>query len=235
MDFTLLEVKLVKTRSILLALILITLPAICLAQGGRPVSIENQGGWNLDADILMVNTPEGHGSQLVSCYFNETYESAAGNIAVYLEYDDAWPGPIPHVNQDSWRLEFENLTGIEFCFPLTWDGSDGRYEYWLWGPFDSANSSTGIYTISRALAAGGHGTCSVKLVYTGGSEYAFGDMHAISPDINGDGVVNVSDTADFASLYSSGTYHKEIDFVYNGAIELSDVAYYTAAYGEQCP
>lgn len=224
--------------SVIVALVAtLAFPAICAAQGGRPVSIENQGSWNVDDPILMVNTPEGHGTPFPGCYMNDTYDPANGNISVYLEYDDQWPGPVTHVNQDSWRLEFEGVDDLESCLPLTFDDDDQRYELWIWGPFDSSNSSTGIYTISRTLAAGGHGSCTVKLVYDAvtGNEHEFGTLHFISPDITGDGVVNISDTPVFASAYYSGIYHKEIDFEYDGTVGLSDLAYYVGAYLEACP
>jgi hypothetical protein len=50
---------------------------------------------------------------------------------------------------------------------------------------------------------------------------------AASPDINGDGVVNLSDIAIFASLYP-GPYDARIDFNGDGVINLTDLSIFAS-------
>ncbi len=55
-----------------------------------------------------------------------------------------------------------------------------------------------------------------------------------SPDINGDMVVNLSDVAQFASVYF-GTYAYRADFFWDGIINLSDLVLMAQGFGATCP
>jgi hypothetical protein len=56
-----------------------------------------------------------------------------------------------------------------------------------------------------------------------------------SPDINGDGIVNLSDVPLFASDYLGGLDPFRADYQYDGVVNLSDVVKVSQAFGSQCP
>ena len=51
----------------------------------------------------------------------------------------------------------------------------------------------------------------------------------VTPDINGDGVVNLADVGLFASLFFSGAYQAAIDFNCDGVLNLADIGIFAAA------
>jgi len=60
-----------------------------------------------------------------------------------------------------------------------------------------------------------------------------------SPDMNGDGVVDVSDYNQFSDIYQHGPYQECADFNGDGTISLSDLAMFTSHYSQSnshhCP
>ncbi len=60
------------------------------------------------------------------------------------------------------------------------------------------------------------------------------DIQFNSPDMNGDGVVNVNDLGIFTSFYPA-TYGYDADFSYDGVLNLSDLVLFSAAYNQSCP
>jgi len=55
-----------------------------------------------------------------------------------------------------------------------------------------------------------------------------------SPDINADGVVNLSDAGEYTARLGGG-YSYEIDFNYDGSENLPDAGYMRAGLGASCP
>lgn len=55
-------------------------------------------------------------------------------------------------------------------------------------------------------------------------------LEFVSPDINGDLAVNLTDLATFSGAYS-GAYNECADLFYDGVINLTDLAYFAPAYG----
>ena len=86
------------------------------------------------------------------------------------------------------------------------------------------------------LSAGGFSQAPMKVLINGDA-LTSGDiqLNVNSPDINGDGNVDLSDTVLFASYYNSGTYRYEADFNFDGAINLSDLGLFAAGLGARCP
>ena len=54
-------------------------------------------------------------------------------------------------------------------------------------------------------------------------------------DITGDLSVNLNDVSDFSIFYFGEGYDYAADFLWDGVINLSDVAKLSPSYGEQCP
>ncbi len=55
-----------------------------------------------------------------------------------------------------------------------------------------------------------------------------------SPDMNGDGSVNLADMGMFSTDFY-GEYHFRSDFFRDGAINLSDVGQLATSFGANCP
>jgi hypothetical protein len=60
------------------------------------------------------------------------------------------------------------------------------------------------------------------------------DFHLNSPDLNGDGAVNLIDFSIFSENYF-GLYDYAYDFRWDGTINLSDLAFFSQSYGSECP
>lgn len=61
------------------------------------------------------------------------------------------------------------------------------------------------------------------------------DVVVLTADLNGDLMVNLTDTIDFAALYLSGGYAPAIDFLWDGEINLSDLVIFAGALNTACP
>jgi hypothetical protein len=59
------------------------------------------------------------------------------------------------------------------------------------------------------------------------------ELTAVSPDINGDFEVNLSDLSPFVTLYQAGDLR--VDFDHSGSVTISDIAILSASMGAQCP
>jgi hypothetical protein len=73
-------------------------------------------------------------------------------------------------------------------------------------------------------------------VVVAGSFLVSGDLNLAhnSPDLNGDGVVNLSDLSIFADDYYGG-YMFRSDFHYDGSIDLNDLAKFASSWNAACP
>jgi len=95
---------------------------------------------------------------------------------------------------------------------------------------------TGPFFASRWSGFGGSAEQTVVII--GGSRLttAAFDIWWNSPDINGDGAVNLTDTVAYtANAGSGGTYSYRSDYYYDGAINLSDTVLYAQGLGAACP
>jgi hypothetical protein len=88
---------------------------------------------------------------------------------------------------------------------------------------------------SGARAAGGWSEGSTQVFVAGGALLQMPlALRFVSPDINGDLVVNLSDTGFFVGdLF--GTYHIRSDLNADGVIDLSDSGFMATAIGTSCP
>jgi len=108
--------------------------------------------------------------------------------------------------------------------------------------------SEGYIDLTGPIAGGGHSDPSgqgarveVETRYLTRKYHAvsrFFPLYMNSPDIDGDGVVDLADVTDFASdkyqFDYEGVYSYRSDFNWDGAIDQSDVEMLGAAYGSAC-
>jgi hypothetical protein len=108
---------------------------------------------------------------------------------------------------------------------------------------DGPTGADGITTISMPLHCGGftdQNAGEVLRVVVGGvpEEFLAHRILINSPDMNGDLVVNLSDTILFTSKYTDsylGGYDYAVDFKYDGVINLSDLVVYAQSLNTTCP
>ncbi len=105
---------------------------------------------------------------------------------------------------------------------------------------DVDTDGDGITTFSGPLLVGGGMDASageVLEVCLNGMTWpqSVVDVVVLTADLNGDLMVNLTDTIDFAALYLSGGYAPAIDFLWDGEINLSDLVIFAGAVNTACP
>jgi hypothetical protein len=102
---------------------------------------------------------------------------------------------------------------------------------------DANTDALGQTTWVNPLRAGGSSQ-GLTVVMVSGSPLTSGPGLLIShnsPDLNGDGYVNLPDVAFFASDYYGGLNPFRSDFQYDGMVNLADVSKMAQAVGASCP
>ena len=102
---------------------------------------------------------------------------------------------------------------------------------------DAVSDANGVTLWDNPLRTGGWSE-GPTVVMVSGSPLLSGDLNMghNSPDINGDGVVNLTDVALFAAdFYDNVNYWFRSDFHYDGLINLSDVGKLAQFIGAACP
>jgi len=125
-------------------------------------------------------------------------------------------------------------------FPLEdlWlESDDGGLVSCTWGPSPDNNTDVnGMTQWTQPALAGGHSQGPV-FVLINGSRMTSNEgvpLRFNSPDLNGDGIVHLTDVGFFSSDYYSG-YNFRSDLNGDGQLNLSDVALIARSYGAQCP
>ena len=186
-------------------------------------------GWvtpaNLEEASLFV-LPDGSGPPLTEArYFGG--DSADASIEVGLI--DVYGNPIASFPWEDIWLDPET----DNAYPCNAHGYGGFAA-------DSNTDANGVTTFATSLAGGGW-TEGPIWVYLNGSRAMYPDwiVHPPVPsrfnsaDINGDGLVNLTDVALFAGDYF-GSYHYRSDFWWDGVLNLADIAKMAPAYGLSC-
>ena len=100
---------------------------------------------------------------------------------------------------------------------------------------DGPTNGAGQTVWAEPLFAGGHSETACRVAISG--DYLPGpglNLIFNSPDITGDGLVNLQDAGHFVS-YLAGTYGHAGDFNYDGVINISDAGLMAVALGAACP
>lgn len=128
-------------------------------------------------------------------------------------------------------------------FPLedVWvESIDGGLQFCATVNADADSDASGVTTFSGALAVGGNtivangGGLHIMVL---GSALVGSDLplNVLTPDLDGDQVVGLSDTVLFVPLYTGASYDPAIDFYFDGVINLSDLVQYASGLNTACP
>lgn len=100
---------------------------------------------------------------------------------------------------------------------------------------DAPTDADGRTTFSRPPRAGGYSVTGVRVFYTGDEithiEYP---ISMNSPDLDGNGRVNLTDTGIWANDLFFGPYHYRSDFNGDGTINLTDAGFMGRSLGVDC-
>jgi hypothetical protein len=166
--------------------------------------------------LLMV--PDGSGPSFSEAR-NEAGEAVDATITMYLR--DPWGMAIVNFPREDIWIETED-DGLAFC---------------LWGlhPDDHTDWDGMTRWVQPALAGGSSEGPAIVMV--NGAPLTSNDglpLRFNSPDLNGDGIVNLTDAGMLSSDYYTG-YTFRSDFHRDGLLNLADIAPFARAYGAQCP
>ncbi len=126
--------------------------------------------------------------------------------------------------EDMWLMS--SLGGLEVC---------------PWGTIaDGPTDAQGRTTFTSAPKAGGHTDPAAgerTLVWISGNSLDLQrlDIQFNSPDIDGNGVVDLTDAALYSADVLGGGYAYRSDFYYDQQLNLSDIAVLARAVGKSCP
>ncbi len=183
--------------------------------------------------------PDGLGNTLTSAY---RFGGATFNALVRVHMVDAAGVGIPGIAAADMWLE-SGLGGLVPCpynfAPGTWPGyvsiADGPT-----GPAGAAIFTNAVFGSGWSDVPGLE-PCIVmtpwgKVNGTAGGSPPNSNLPIgfNSPDLNGDGVVNLTDLIIFAGSYM-GTYSYSCDYFWDGTLNLSDLVLFAGALGATCP
>lgn len=205
------------------ALALMTLMALpVLAQDGVPDLPHSETWISYDGPgtpTVMVQ-PNGQGSTFMEAQLED---GTVVEAVVYLRVLDWNDNPVSNYpREDMWLESWD--AGLVPC-------------YWSEGTQADVNTdSNGLTFWVAPLHAGGYSQALTAVMLNGDNvSYEGGlNLNFNSPDINGDGLVNIPDLALFAqNLF--GDYDFRSDLYRDGVINLSDVGRFTLGLGSACP
>jgi hypothetical protein len=169
---------------------------------------------------VMFNLPNGAGSAFTAAGI------VGGTIDATITVTLLDGGSVPVANypsEDLW-LETEDLSQ-EYLWAACIGGTTA----------DADTDVNGQTTWTTPLRAGGASE-SLTFVMVNGAALAGGlTLRHNSPDINGDGKVNLSDVPEFVGDYFGGTNPFRTDLQYDGNVNLSDVVKVSQGLGAECP
>jgi len=167
---------------------------------------------------VMFNVPNGGGSAFSAA----SIIGGTVDATVTLTLLDGAGAPIANFPfEDSWLVSAD--AGMVPCIGGTTS--------------DANTDAAGVTQWVTPLAAGGSSQ-ALTVVMIAGAALTSGAGVAIShnsPDLNGDGSVNLSDLAGFASDFYTNTTAFRTDFAFAGAVNLSDLAVFASTLGAACP
>lgn len=167
---------------------------------------------------VLCNVPDGSGDPLTEAQL-EYGARVDATLTLYLR--DAMADPIQYYPaEDLWLESVDH--GLTACLGGT--------------TADGPSNQDGIATWTVPLRAGGFSQTLTQMMISGSpliTSAGFG-LHHNSPDINGDGVVNLVDVSLFAQDFAAG-YVFRSDFFRDGIVNLSDLGKLAVAMGRNCP
>jgi len=166
---------------------------------------------------VVVNFPNGEGRR-----FDEARISGGVvNGTIHLMLLDGMGAPIDdYPREDIWL-----------------ESVDGGAVSCIQGSLADANTDVnGETSWVNPLMAGGYSEANTHVIINGSPLVSPGlNVHFNSPDINADGVVNLTDVTMFSQDIFGWTYQFRSDFHYDGIINLSDLSILGEGFGASCP
>lgn len=177
--------------------------------------------WIGPSSPVLFNVPNGGGAAFFEAYTLDGYVVDA-TITLYLRDSD--DEPVTNYAADNmWLMTNDALGGFAPCFEGTIPDS----------PTDPDN---GVTTWANPLRAGGWSEGQTVVMIDGSPLLSVGlNLRHNSPDIDGNGTVNLTDLPYFVVDFFSINYSFRSDFFYDGQINLSDVPPFAANRNNACP
>lgn len=172
--------------------------------------------------LSLFNRPDGGGSPLTEAYVLNG-GGAKADATITLTLVDGLGNPIAN-------YPFEDLT-------LSCDDGAGQAMVPCVGGVsaDGNTDAAGQTTFAGTLRAGGWAAANTDVMVAGSALTSGGvALQMNSSDLNGDGVVAVSDISLFAQIYY-GSYSYGADFNADGSVAISDVSLLAQGNGAACP
>lgn len=181
--------------------------------------------WNCDAtmpgaegiDVVLFVLPDATGSTFSRAQIRDDGTFIDAHIELIVR--DGNNDPIPNMPaEDIWLESFD--FGMVSCLNGTCPDADtdqGGFTFW-----------------EKPLNAGGGSEANLAIMILGNAILSFFPMAIVSPDMNGDGVVNLADVGIFSSAFHN-EYAFEADFFSDGVLNLADVGRLAAGVGGSCP
>jgi len=203
---------------------------VALVVGAASVAVANVPDLGLSTATMattgqtlsLFNLPDGGGNPLTEAYVLNG-AGAKVDATITLTLLDGLGNPIEN-------YPFEDLT-------LSCDDGLGQAMVPCTGGVsaDGNTDAAGQTTFSGTLRAGAWAAANTDVMVAGAALTSGGvALQMNSADMNGDGVVAVSDISLFAGVYY-GTYSYGADFNADGSVALSDVSLLAGGNGSACP
>ena len=195
------------------------LPALAGAQGGIP-DLPNCEAWlayDGPETVTLMVIPNGQGPAFTEA---QLPDGSTVDATIYLLVQDWFDVPIQgFTREDMWLESIDG--GLYHCNGGT--------------TADVDTDAEGMTHWIQPLRAGGYSQALTAVLVNGDNISSEGLLlHFNSPDITGDGQVNIPDVGNFASDFYGG-YNFRSDLSWDGVINLSDVGRLAGGLGAACP
>jgi hypothetical protein len=167
---------------------------------------------------VLMNSPNGIGNTFLQCKALGISGFLDGTITVTVR--DVFSAPIAN-------YPFEDITlssldgGMAFC-------TGGNTA-------DASTDVDGVTQFQNPLNAGGFSTSASQVKINNQALSNTIALGYVSPDISGDGVVNLSDVSIFGADFYDVNYQYRSDLFFDGDVNLSDLGDLAAHLGAACP
>lgn len=167
----------------------------------------------------LMNCPQGDGHQLLS----------TGMVGILVRVVDVTGAPVVGLTARDFEVDgFVPFSVIDAFFPggPAWDVTSGGF----------AAVGPGLYRIDGTLWAGGSEPGNSIVKVRGVQLFGAGPLplRMVSPDLNADGIINLTDVAQFAAAYG-GPYTFRADFNGDGVVNLVDITLLVPHMGHALP
>ena len=193
--------------------------AASLAMAGVPdvTQCEASRAYTGPERVVLMNAPDGNGKS-----FTEAVKVGGGTVdaTITLIVRDGAGVPIANYPfEDCWLESVDG--GMVACLGGT--------------TADASTDVNGMTQFQNPLLAGGWSLADTRVLINGNNLPNDVGVAYNSPDLNGDGGVNLTDVQIFAGDFFSAAYAFRADLFFDNTVNLSDLPRLAAAIGAECP